>query len=144
MGKNRDFQTVFLSKLMWTLQKSEWQYKLTKISDRLQELARTSANILAKSLEQRESMLQEIDANFDMDDLSTDELKEVMNARKEAEEAINAEQQMQMARVNVAEKFEQQQQQMVEVSLENANAQIETLDQYLGTVDCGYFDSSAA
>lgn len=144
MGKFRDALVLIASKATWTLQRSEWQYKLTKISDRLQELARVTANVLMKACEMRENALQMIADNFDMDDISTEEYREMARAQKEAEDEANNWQAMQLAQTNSAEKFEQQQQQSVEVRLENANAQIESIDQALGQRSCSYFDQGAA
>lgn len=126
---------------MWTMQKSEWQYKLTQISQRLMDLARDSANIISRFMDKQESELQALDIDFDADDISTEDYMKAMKERQKIEEECQNAMNIELAKVNSAEKFEQQQQQSVEVRLENANAQIETLDQYLGTVNCSYFSN---
>ena len=144
MGKNRDYATVFGSKLKWVLEKSNCQKVLIDISQRLMDLARDSANLITKYMDRQESQLQALDIDFDAEDISTEDYMKAMKERQKIEEECQNALNIELAKVNAAEKFEQQKQEKAQLRLENANAQIETLDQYLATVNCGYFDQGAA
>lgn len=137
-GKNRAWLPILAMKLLWTAQKCIWQHKLVDISDGLQTLARESANIMMKFMDSQESQMQALDAEFDGDDISTEEYMELNKKRQEIEETCQNEMNVALARVNAREKSDQQMQVSVETRLENANAQLETCDAYLQEIDSAY------
>ena len=141
MGKNRDFLTVFTSRLFWKLQVSEWEFKLTQISETLSRVAQESSNLINRIPDRQESELQALDVNFD-DDLSLDDYTSVMKQRQQIENEYQRQIDQEMARANTSEKFLQQQQTSVETRLQVARANEESCGEFMNSVDCSYFGNS--
>ncbi len=140
MGKNRDYLTIHNARLFCTMEISNKEFTALQLNENLARLSYESGNRITAILDRQESALQAVDPGDFDDDFSTADYAKIMKQRQEIETQYQREVDAEMRRAKTAENTIQRQQTQVETALKELRARKETYDEYMGSIDCSYFD----